>query len=387
MNVRFKDQKTMKHLLALPLMFLSLSLHAAIPAPPALEASSFALLDYDSGELLAASNADQRVGPASITKVMTAYVVLEEVRQGRMKLQDTAFVSEKAWRQGIDSSESRMFVQVGTRVGLEELLHGIITQSGNDASVVLAEHVAGSEDAFAELMNQQAAKLGMKNTHFTNAPGMPDAQHYSTAHDLTLLGRSLIQNFPEEYKWFALPDYTYNGIKQPNRNLLLKKDPSVDGIKTGHTSEAGYCLLSSAQRDGRRLIAAVMGTKSWAYREQASLELLNWGFRFFESAQLLGPTKPAGTVKVWKGAAAEVQVGTLKPVAITLPRGEAARVQASWQQEGEAVAPFAAGQKLGTLTLTLDGKLLRTEPLVALQAVEKGGFWRRLIDTIRLWFA
>ncbi|MDM4771934.1 D-alanyl-D-alanine carboxypeptidase family protein [Solimonas sp. SE-A11] len=377
----------MKHLLALPLMFLSLSLHAAIPAPPALEASSFALLDYDSGELLAASNPDQRVGPASITKVMTAYVVLEEVRQGRMKLQDTAFVSEKAWRQGIDSSESRMFVQVGTRVGLEELLHGIITQSGNDASVVLAEHVAGSEDAFATMMNQQAAKLGMKNTHFTNAPGMPDAQHYSTAHDLTLLGRALIQNFPAEYKWFALPDYTYNGIKQPNRNLLLKKDPSVDGIKTGHTSEAGYCLLSSAQRDGRRLIAAVMGTKSWAYREQASLELLNWGFRFFESAQLLGPTKPAGTVKVWKGAAAEVQVGTLKPVAITLPRGEAARVQASWQQEGEAIAPFAAGQKLGTLTLTLDGKVLRTEPLVALQDVEKGGFWRRLIDTIRLWFA
>jgi len=377
----------MKHLLALPLMFLSLSLHAAIPAPPVLEASSFALLDYDSGELLAASNPDQRVGPASITKVMTAYVVLEEIRQGRMKLEDTAFVSEKAWRQGIDSSESRMFVQVGTRVPLEALLHGVITQSGNDASVVLAEHVAGSEEAFAELMNQQAARIGMKNTHFANAPGMPDPQHYSTARDLTLLGRALIQSFPEQYKWFALPDYTYNGITQPNRNLLLKKDPSVDGIKTGHTSEAGYCLLASAQRDGRRLISAVMGTKSWAYREQASLELLNWGFRFFESAQLLGPTKPAGTVKVWKGAAGEVQVGTLKPVAITLPRGEAARVQASWQQEGEAIAPFAAGQKLGTLTLTLDGKLLRTEPLVALQDVGKGGFWRRLIDTIRLWFA
>jgi D-alanyl-D-alanine carboxypeptidase (penicillin-binding protein 5/6) len=377
----------MKRLLALPLLTLSLSLHAAIPAAPTLEASSYALLDYDSGELLAASNPDQRVGPASITKVMTAYVVLEEIRQGRMKLEDTAFVSEKAWRQGIDSSESRMFVQVGTRVPLEALLHGVITQSGNDASVVLAEHVAGSEDAFAELMNQQAAKIGMKNTHFANAPGMPDPQHYSTARDLTLLGRSLIQNFPDQYKWFALPDYTYNGITQPNRNLLLKKDPSVDGIKTGHTSEAGYCLLASAQRDGRRLISAVMGTKSWAYREQASLELLNWGFRFFESAQLLGPTKPAGTVKVWKGAAGEVQVGTLKPVAITLPRGEAQRVQASWQQEGEAIAPFAAGQKLGTLTLTLDGKLLRTEPLVALQPVEKGGFWRRLIDTIRLWFA
>lgn len=377
----------MKPLLALPLLSLSLSLHAAIPAPPVLEASSYALLDYDSGELLAASNPDQRVGPASITKVMTAYVVLEEIRQKRMKLEDTAFVSEKAWRQGIDSSESRMFVQVGTRVPLEALLHGVITQSGNDASVVLAEHVAGSEEAFAQLMNQQAAKIGMKNTHFANAPGMPDPQHYSTARDLTLLGRSLIQNFPEQYKWFALPDYTYNGITQPNRNLLLKKDPSVDGIKTGHTSEAGYCLLSSANRDGRRLISAVMGTKSWAYREQASLELLNWGFRFFESAQLLGPTKPAGKVRVWKGKVAEVEVGTLKPVAITLPRGDAARVQATWQQEGEAIAPFAPGQKLGTLTLTLDGKVLRTEPLVALTEVPKGGFWRRLIDTIRLWFA
>ncbi|AXQ31782.1 D-alanyl-D-alanine carboxypeptidase [Solimonas sp. K1W22B-7] len=377
----------MKRLLAAPLLLLSLSLHAAIPAPPALEASSFALLDADSGELLAASNPDLRVGPASITKVMTAYVVLEEIRQGHMKLEDTAFVSEKAWRQGIDSSESRMFVQVGTRVSLEALLHGVITQSGNDASVVLAEHVAGSEEAFAELMNQQAGKLGMKNTHFANAPGMPDAQHYSTAHDLTLLGRALVHNFPDQYKWFSLPDYTYNGITQPNRNLLLKKDPTVDGIKTGHTLEAGYCLLASAKRDGRRLISAVMGTKSWAYREQASLELLNWGFRFFENAQLLGPTKPAGKVHVWKGGAAEVEVGALKPIAITLPRGDAARVQATWQQEGEAIAPFAAGQKLGTLTLTLDGKVLRTEPLVALKDVPKGGFWRRLIDTIRLWFA
>lgn len=369
---------------SLPLMSLTVS--AAVPAPPAIEATSYVLLDYASGEVLAASNPDQHVGPASITKVMTAYVVLDEIRQGRMKLEDTAFVSEKAWRQGIDSSESRMFVQVGTRVPLEALLHGVITQSGNDASVVLAEHVAGSEQAFAEMMNQAAAKIGMKNTHFANAPGMPDPQHYSTARDLTLLGRSLIQRFPEPYKWFALPDYSYNGITQPNRNLLLKKDPSVDGIKTGHTKEAGYCLLSSAQRDGRRLIAAVMGTRSWAYREQASLELLNWGFRFFENAQLLGPTKPAGKVRVWKGKAAEVAVGTLAPVSITLPRGDAARVQATWQADGEAVAPFAAGHKLGTLTLTLDGKLLRSEPLVALQDVGKGNFWRRLIDTIRLWF-
>lgn len=378
----------MKRLLtALSLLACSLPLAAAIPAPPTIEAASWALLDHASGEVLASSNPDLKVGPASITKVMTAYVVLDEIKKGRMKLEDTAFVSEKAWRQGIDSSESRMFVQVGTRVALEALLHGVITQSGNDASVVLAEHVAGSEEAFAELMNQTAAKIGMNNTHFTNAPGMPDPEHYSTAHDLTLLGRALIQNFPDIYPWFALPDYTYNGITQPNRNLLLKKDPSVDGIKTGHTSEAGYCLLASAQRNGRRLISAVMGTKSWAYREQASLELLNWGFRFFETAELLGPAKPAGTVKVFKGAAAEVPVGTLQPIAITLARGEAERVQASWQAEGPAVAPFAAGQKLGTITLSLDGKLLRSEPLVALRDVGKGGFWRRLIDTIRLWFA
>lgn len=370
------------------LTLLACSLPAlAIPAPPTLEVPSYALVDAASGELLASLNPDQRVEPASITKVMSVYVALDEIRKGRLKLSDTALVSEKAWRQGKDSSESRMFLSLGSRVSIEDLLRGIIVVSGNDASVVLSEHIAGSETAFADLMNQAAARLGMKNTHFADASGLPNPDHYTTARDLGILGRALIRDFPEAYKMFSEREFVY-GIKHPqqNRNGLLWKDPSVDGIKTGHTNAAGYCLLASSQRDGRRLISVVMGARSWAYREQASLELLNWGFRFYENAQLLGAERPAGKVHVWKGAAAEVTVGTLAPVSITLPRGEAARVQAVWQTQGEAVAPLKAGQQLGTLTLSLDGKILRTEPLVALRDVPKGNFWRRLIDAIRLWF-
>jgi len=374
-------------LAALLLSIATLPAFAAIPAPPAIEAVGYALIDAASGELLASSNPDQRVEPASITKVLTAYVALDEIKKGRLKLSDTALVSEKAWRQGKDSSESRMFLSLGSRVTIEDLLRGIIVVSGNDASVVLSEHIAGSESAFAELMNQTAARLGMKSSHFADASGLPNPEHYTSARDLVILGQALIRDFPEPYKMFAERQFVY-GIKHPqqNRNGLLWKDPSVDGIKTGHTNAAGYCLLSSAKRGDRRLIAAVMGARSWAYREQASLELLNWGFRFFENAQLLGADRPVGRVHVWKGAAGEVSVGTLQPVSITLPRGEAARVQANWHTDGEAIAPIKAGQKLGTLTLTLDGKLLRTEPMVALKDVGKGNFWRRLIDTIRLWF-
>ena len=359
-----------------------------IPEAPSIDAKSYALIDFDSGELLVGSNPDARIEPASITKVLTTYIAFDEIRKGRLKLDDTALVSEKAWRQGIDSSESRMFLTLGSRVKIEDLLRGIIIASGNDASIALAEHLAGSEDAFADLMNATAKRLGMTNSHFVDASGLPHPEHYTTARDLAILGRALIRDFPDGYKIYSERSFKY-GIDRPqeNRNGLLIKDPTVDGIKTGHTSAAGYCLLSSAQRDGRRLISAVMGTKSWAYREQASLELLNWGFRFFETAQLLGAAKPAGNVEVYKGEVATVPVGTLQPISITLARGDAERVQATWQAEGNAVAPFTAGQKLGTITLSLDGKVLRTEPLVALRDVAKGGFWRRLIDTIRLWFA
>ena len=297
---------------ALLAALFSLSAAAAIPEPPALDATSYLLYDFDSGEVLVSSNPDLKVGPASITKVMLTYVVFDEIKKGRIKLDDEATISEKAWKQGIDSSESRMFLDVGSRVKVEDLLHGVITQSGNDASVALAEHVAGSESAFTDLMNQYAAKLGMVNTHFMNAPGMPDEQHYSTAHDLALLGAALIRDFPDNYEWFSRPNFTFHGIKQDNRNMMLAMDRSVDGIKTGHTEAAGYCLLSSAKRDGHRLVAAVMGTKSKTYRAEASLELLNYGFRFFESVKLLGKGEIKSAVKLNVSGASAAAVEAIK---------------------------------------------------------------------------
>lgn len=358
-----------------------------IPDPPAIEAKSWVLIDFDSGTVLAQSNGDAKVEPASITKVLTSYVVFDEIRKGHVKLTDTALISEKAWRQGIDSSESRMFLDLGSRVEVEKLLHGVITQSGNDASVALAEHVAGSEDAFANLMNQEAQRLGMKNSHFMNAPGMPDPEHYTTAHDLTLLGQAMIRDFPDSYKWFSLPDYTYNGIKQQNRNMMLTMDKAVDGIKTGHTEAAGYCLLSSAKRDDRRLIAAVMGTASQKYRAEVSLALLNYGFRFFENTKLLGADKPAGNVRVWKGTVDNIAVGTLQALTITLPRGTGTAIAATPEVTQRLIAPLKAGTVVGKLTLKLDGKVIGSQPLVVLKDVPAGGFFKRVWDTIRLWFA
>ncbi len=376
-------------LLVAALLLLPFYLHAAtgaIPEAPKLDATSYVLMDFDSGEVLASSAPDLKTGPASITKVMLSYIVFDEIKKNRIKLADEVVISEKAWRQGIDSSESRMFLDVGSRVKVEDLLHGVITQSGNDASVALAEHVAGSESAFADLMNQYAAKLGMQNTHFMNAPGMPDEQHYSTAQDLTLLGAALIRDFPEYYEWFSRPNFTFHGIKQDNRNLMLAMDHSVDGIKTGHTQAAGYCLLSSAKRDGHRLIAAVMGSQSKTYRAQASLELLNYGFRFFESVKLMGPNQAAASAKVWKGAAETVSLGTLAPVVLSLPRGSADKAELRPEIKGTLIAPLTQGQAVGTVTVLVDGKIVRTEPLVVLTAVAAGSFFKRLWDTIRLWF-
>lgn len=359
-----------------------------VPAPPTIDANSYALLDFQSGELIAGSNPDARVEPASITKVMTVYIAFDEIKKGRMKLDDTALISEKAWRQGKDSSESRMFIEVGTRVKIEDLLRGIIIDSGNDASVAISEHMAGSESVFAEMMNQYAKKLGLNNTHFADASGLPDPNHYTTARDLTLLGRALIRDFPDMYKIFAERSYQYSGAPkvkaQPNRNGLLEKDPSVDGIKTGHTSSAGYCLLASAQRDGRRLISAVMGARTWAGRETASLELLNYGFRFYETVTLFGATKPVSSVRVWKGSEEQLAVGVMPALALSLPRGSADQVKAVPQITAQAVAPIKAGQKLGTVTIMLDGKPLRTEPLVALKDVPEGGLLHRLSDSVRM---
>ena len=371
---------------ALLSLLMPLAAQAAIPDPPALKATSYVLYDAASGTVLAESHPHLKAGPASITKVLLSYIVFDEVKKGRIKLDDPVTISEKAWRQGKDSTESRMFLVLGSQVKVEDLLHGVITQSGNDASVALAEHVAGSESAFADLMNQYAAKLGMKNSNFTNAPGMPDEQHYSTAHDLVLLGDAIIRDFPEYYSWFALPEFSYNGIKQPNRNLMMAMDRSVDGIKTGHTNAAGYCMLSSAKREDRRLIAAVMGTESQKYRAEASLELLNYGFRFFESVKLMGKDIPAATTELWKGAADTVTLGTLAPVFLSLPRGSAEKATLQPEITGRLVAPLAAGTAVGKVTILVDGKPVRTEPLVVLADAPAGGFFKRLWHTIRLWF-
>jgi D-alanyl-D-alanine carboxypeptidase (penicillin-binding protein 5/6) len=360
---------------------------AAAPDAPPIDARSYALLDYDSGDLIASSNPDLRVPPASITKVMTVYVAFDQIRQGRLKLDDTTIISERAWAEGKDSTESRMFLSVGSRVRIEDLLRGIIIVSGNDASVALAEHIAGSESAYAQLMNQYAQQLGLTNTHFMDASGMPDAQHYSSAHDLVLLGRALIHNFPDEYKYFAEREFQY-GVPKPqaNRNGLLEKDSSVDGIKTGHTEAAGYCLLASAKRGGRRLISAVMGGGSWAYREQASEELLNYGFRNFDTVSLLGAAAPAKTVPVYKGAADDVAVGTMEPLYLTLPSADHVQPQAQPKLQGKLIAPLRAGQAVGQIDILAGGKTIRTVPLVVLKEVPAGSFWRRLVDQIRLWF-
>jgi D-alanyl-D-alanine carboxypeptidase (penicillin-binding protein 5/6) len=370
----------------LPLLLsLSFGAVAAPPPPPTVDARSYALLDFQSGQLIAGLEPDARVEPASITKVMTTYVAFDEIKQGRIKLTDEVLISEKAWRQGIDSQESRMFVQVGTRVKVEDLLRGIIIQSGNDASLALSEYLAGSESAFAELMNQYAKKLGMNNTHFADASGMPDPNHYTTARDLTLLARALVRDFPAEYKIFSEREFTYNKITQGNRNIMLGMDPAVDGIKTGHTNAAGYCMLSSAQRDGRRLISAVMGTKSIKYRAQASLELLNYGFRFFDTVPMFGAGRPVGSLRLWKGMEKELPVGVAKPLYFTIPRGEAQRLTVTPQLAENAIAPVEAGQAFGQVTVNLDGKPLQTVPVVALRSAAKGTLVQQAIDTVRLW--
>jgi len=372
--------------LAIALFSLSGPALADAPTPPPIDGYSYGLMDYQSGEIIAGQNLDAHVAPASITKVMTVYVAFDMIKQGRLKLSDTALVSEKAWSEGKDSSESRMFLSLGSRVSIEDLLRGIIIVSGNDASVALAEHIAGSEDAFAQVMNQYAQKLGMTNTHFVDASGMPNDQHYTSARDLLTLAHALIQNFPEDYKYFSEKEFKY-GIEHPqqNRNGLLFKDPSVDGIKTGHTAAAGYCLLASARRDGRRLISVVMGGQSWAYREQANQELLNYGFRNFDTASVLGAAAPVQTARVYKGADTQVGIGTLDPVYLALPAGEKSQLQVQPQVAAKLVAPLTAGQKVGEATILVAGKELKKVPLVVLKDVPAGGFWHRLIDQIKLW--
>ena len=375
--------KTKRLLIALS-MFASVA-HAATPmptpAPPELGVKAYMLVDFDTGKVLAEKNAAMRAEPASLTKIMTVYAVADALRGGHIKLEDTPTVSEFAWKQ----EGSRMFINVNTPVSVDELLHGDIIQSGNDASVALAEHVSGTEEAFATVMNTHAQTLGMADTHFVNSTGLPDPEHYTTALDLSLLGRALIRDFPEIYKIFAMREYSYNGIRQHNRNGLLNKDPSADGIKTGHTDSAGYCLVGSAKREGMRLISVVMGADSDGARTRASQALLNYGFRFFETRRLYEDSATVTDARVWLGAKETVKLGPVPgSAAITFPRGQYEQLKASVELPARLEAPIKAGQAMGKVNVELDGKTVTTIPLIALEAVEEGSLVSQWIDRAKL---
>ena len=357
---------------------------APIPAPPAVNARSWILIDHFSGRVLAQNNAEQRAEPASLTKLMTAYVVFTALSEGRVKLTDQVRISEHAWR----TQGSRTFVQVGTQVPLDILLKGMIVQSGNDATIALAEHVGGTEAAFAQMMNEYARRLGMKSSHFVNSDGLPSPEHYTTAHDVATLSNALIRGFPQYYPLFSLREFMWNNIRQGNRNTLLGKDPTVDGLKTGHTDSAGFCLASSANRNGTRLVAVVMGSPSEKAREEASAALLDYGYTFFETLRIKAARETVLKPRVYKSASEFAAVGVPYDVYATVARGQAATLRSSARLSSEPLfAPLAAGQAVGELTVTdAGGEVIARVPLVTLAAVPQGSLWTRMIDSIALWF-
>ncbi|WP_020561991.1 D-alanyl-D-alanine carboxypeptidase family protein [Methylosarcina fibrata] len=348
-----------------------------IPIPPTIEASSFVLQDYQTGKVLAENNADAKLAPASLTKIMTVYVVFKEIANGHLKLDDLATISKKAW----STSGSRMFVEVNDRVKIEDLLKGVIIQSGNDASVALAEHVAGSEEVFAAMMNQQAERLGMKNTQFKNSDGLPVEGHYTTARDLAILTEALIKEFPDFYPWFSQKEFVYNKIVQHNRNQLLGRDPSVDGVKTGHTDEAGFCLVASALRNDMRLISVVMGAKSDNARAVQNQNLLNYGFRFYEAHKLYDGKKSLSDARVWKGDVKELPLGLTEDLYATIPRGHYNELKAVINVDKNITAPVKEGDKLGSVEVSFKGEPIIKKDLVALKTVEKGNIFRQLTDS------
>ena len=355
---------------------------ATMAGPPMIQARTWVLVDFGSDQLLAEQGADQRIEPASLTKLMCAYAVFSALREGRVKMDETVLISEHAWH----AEGSRTFVQVGTRVPVDVLIKGMIIQSGNDATIALAERIAGSEGAFVQMMNGYAQRLGMRGTHFEDSSGLPSPNHYSTARDLATLSRALIRDFPQYYGTFAVREFTWNNIRQENRNGLLERDPSVDGIKTGHTDTAGYCLISSALRSGMRLISVVLGSPSVQARESGSAALLNYGFNFFETV----PVKKAGEMvlkpRVYKGSAQYIGLAPLTAVQVTVPRGQAGTVAVRTDVHQPLIAPLAVNSALGQMQITVAGKVVANVPLYPLTAVPQGGIWRRLIDTIILWF-
>ncbi len=350
------------------------------PSPPKVSAEAFLLIDFHSGHVLAEKRANERVEPASLTKIMTGFVVINELANGNLSMDDMVTISKKAWKM----PGSKMFIEVGKKVSVSDLIKGMVIQSGNDASVALAEHVAGSEEVFAQLMNKYAVSLGMNNTNYVNATGMPHPDHYTTANDLAILTQELINQFPTEYKWYSEKKFTFNNITQYNRNKLLWQDPTVDGLKTGHTESAGYCLVSSAKRENVRLVSVVLGTNSAKTRIQESQKLLNYGFRFFETHKLYEAKQRLNDVKVWEGTRDLIGVGLTEDLHITIPRGQYKNIKIESSVHDVIKAPLTEGQELGKLTVTLGDQLVAEKTLVALDPVEEGSFFKKVMDQIKL---
>ncbi|HTY94907.1 MAG TPA: D-alanyl-D-alanine carboxypeptidase family protein [Steroidobacteraceae bacterium] len=354
-----------------------------IPAPPAVPARAYLLEDFQTGRVLGSDHADDRMEPASLTKLMTAYIVFTALQDGRLKLTDPVTISEHAWR----SEGSRTFVQVGTQIPADILIKGMIVQSGNDATIALAERIAGTETAFVQVMNEYARRLGMAHTHYANSDGLPDPDHYTTARDLALLAGHLIRDFPQFYPLFSLHEFSWNNIKQENRNGLLGADPSVDGLKTGHTDSAGFCLVTSAVRNGTRLISVVLGSASVKDREQASATLLGYGYAFYQTVKVKSRAEVLAAPRVFLSATGTVPAGLAQDLYVTVGRDQAGALRTTTAVDKRLLAPMAAGARVGELTVvTPDGVVVATVPIVALQAVPAGGLWTRMTDHVSLWF-
>jgi len=358
-----------------------------VPAPPQLKLRSYILIDHDSGRVLAALDPDSRQEPASLTKLMTAYVVFHALKQGRIKLDDVVTVSENAWRQADPKrGESAMFIEVGKQVSVENLIQGMIVQSGNDATVALAEHVAGNTDAFAQMMNAFAKQLGLTGTHFVDPAGLPNPDQYVTARDAAMLTSALIRDYPDYYHWYSQKEFTWNGITQQNRNRLLWRDPSVDGVKTGHTTTAGFCLVTSAKRNDMRVISVVLGADTMPAREDASAALLNYGFNFFETKRVYAAGQPLTTVHVWKGDKREVGLALQRDLYVTGQRGHMGRVNAQIDVKEPMYAPVLRSEPRGKARIVVDGATIASHDLYPVEDVPAGGIFRRAIDTVKLWF-
>ncbi len=375
-------KKLTRLVLAATFAIPALSQAAFVPPVPEIAGKAYYLTDFYSGQIIAQKDADNRVEPASLTKLMTAYLTFKALHEKRLTLDQTLTVSSKGWK----IEGSKMFLDPKVPARVDDLIKGMIVQSGNDACVTLAEAIAGSEEVFAQMMNVEAQRLGMKNTHFRNATGLPDPEHYTTVRDLAILSAAIIHDYPDFYPIYSMKSYSYNNITQPNRNLLLYRDPNVDGMKTGHTESAGFNLITSAHRDGRRVLSVVVGTASPEARAQESSKLINYALQFFETPKLYAANKPVATLDVYKGAESSVKVGFTSDIFATVGKGDAAKLKTALEYRQPLIGPVKAGQAVGKLTVTLDGKVLEERPVVALETVEEGGFFRRLWDSIRLWF-